>query len=140
MNIDHWVGKTLFIPIIIKVCQKAHVSQYIFASYSSASATMYWLWLFQGVAPWFFYAVMVLIAVFQVSIVALRIELAHGSQKLTRWMCLFFGTFDLVVLSAVTVFWALMLFAEYARTIDTIPPEEIKEPTRALVPAKRSQP
>lgn len=143
-KMDIWAGKTLFIPLIIKVCQKAKITQYKFAAYGWAIAVMLLLTRRpEGVTDWIMYAIMVVIGVSFIAVAAVRPDLPRSPSSFMRVMAWF--TVLVLVLPRVVMtltfdyrelYWLLVLFAEYARTIDTIPPEEIKEKATKLVPSK----
>jgi len=132
-TIDKWVGQTLFIPLIIKLCQASGQSQF-------AICRLFWFivaldqlriaeTLTAQIVAGIFSILMMLSA-------SLRADMPAYSMRGFRIIAM--------VLLALDVFhgvasgdwlgveiWALILFAEYAATIRTIPPREERKAERA---------
>ena len=132
-SIDKWVGETLFIPPIIKLCQVSGQSQF-------AICRLFWFivaldqlriaeTLTGRIIAGIFSIIMMLSA-------SLRADMPAYSMRGFRIIAM--------VLLALDVFhgvasgdwlgveiWALILFAEYAATIRTIPPKEERRAERA---------
>jgi hypothetical protein len=143
---DLWLGKTMFIPIAIRICQRLHISQY-------ALHTYIWLFVFfyavyrgphaygTGLAGWLFYGLVVLFAALWTLIAALVPESTRRSTSWVRHLFVFLMLSDIgfflpalalahepltsTVIQTVKD-WFVVL-AEYALTITTIPPLEAKE-------------
>ena len=131
--IDKWVGQTLFVPPIVKLCQATGQSQF-------AISRLFWFvvaldqlriaqTLTGQIIAGIFSIVMMLTASLRANMpayslrgfrifamVLLLLDVAHG-VKSGVWL-------------GVEI-WALILFAEYAATIRTIPPKEIREAKKA---------
>lgn len=131
--IDKWVGQTLFVPPIVKLCQATGQSQF-------AISRLFWFvvaldqlriaqTLTGQIIAGIFSIVMMLTASLRANMpayslrgfrifamVLLLMDVAHG-VKSGAWL-------------GVEI-WALILFAEYAATIRTIPPKEIREAKKA---------
>lgn len=136
--IDLWVGKTLFLPPIIKFCQITGQSQY-------AVSRLLWFvvaldqlrlaeTLGQRIVAGVFSLIMMLTA-------SLRADMPAFSMMWFRMLALVLLALDVLhgVRSgdwAGVEIWILILFAEYAATIRTIPPADVKD--RAARPAKSS--
>lgn len=123
---DKWVGETLFVPLIIKLCQATGQSQF-------AVSRLFWFvvaldqlriaqTLTGQIVAGIFSIVMMLTASLRadmpaysmrgfriIAMVLLALDVLHG-VKSGNWL-------------GVEI-WALILFAEYAATIRTIPPKE----------------
>jgi len=132
-SVDRWVGRTLFIPPIIKICQMSGQSQF-------AICRLFWFivaldqlriaeTLTGQIVAGIFSIIMMLSA-------SLRADMPAYSMRGFRVIAM--------VLLALDVFhgaasgdwlgveiWALILFAEYAATIRTIPPKEQRKAQRA---------
>jgi len=127
-SIDLWVGKTLFLPPIIKFCQITRQSQY-------AVSRLLWFvvaldqlrlaeTLGQQIVAGLFSIVMMLTA-------SLRADMPAFSWRWFRLMALALLVLDVLhgVRSgdwAGVEIWLIVLFAEYAATIRTIPPAEVR--------------
>ena len=132
-SVDRWVGRTLFIPPIIKLCQVSGQSQF-------AVARLFWFivaldqlriaeTLTGQIVAGIFSIIMMLSA-------SLRADMPAYSMRGFRIIAM--------ILLALDVFhgvasgdwlgveiWLLILFAEYAATIRTIPPREERKAERA---------
>jgi hypothetical protein len=97
-KIDHWIGKTLFAPPIIKLCQLTHQSQF-------AVSRLFWFIAAQRAdSPATSFMFFRLLA-----IVMLAVDMVRGSAT-GEW--------------AGIEFWVFVLVAEYAAIIRNIPPKE----------------
>ena len=125
-ELDAWLGKTLFIPPIIKICQMTRQSQF------AVSRTI-----------WFFVALDQLriassllnqiiagaFAIVMMLTASLRADMPSMSMLWFRVLGWIFAILDLLAgllgnqWRGVEI-WPLVLFAEYAATIRTIPPSE----------------
>jgi hypothetical protein len=129
-NIDSWIGKTLFHPIIIAVCQKLNWTQYQFSRYISAIMMI----TIAMTCP----VTIVRVAAGFVAILAIRRaivgnpHLAMPSSFKWRSFLWFLAGFILWAYIIGARNWLLMfslvvaldLIKEYALTIKTIPPRE----------------
>lgn len=146
-KIDSWIGKTLFVPIIIRICQRLRITQNVFASYAWMIAVMTLLTdtLPHDVGGWIVYGLLVVMAVAMIIRAAMAPEMISGNSSSFRLLIYMMGigvvyipdimnhTFGISHLYSIFV-----LFAEYAKTIKTIPPLEDKKEAKApkLVKAK----
>jgi hypothetical protein len=127
-EIDAWLGRTLFVPIIIRVCQLTGQTQYAIARILWFAAGLYMLWYATSIPE------RVLAGVFCfVMMLSAGMRADHPKASM-----LFFRMFWWVGL--ITDILArlngqdrgnigtdiLILFAEYAATIRTIPPRATK--------------
>lgn len=125
-KLDHWIGKTLFVPLIIKICQMTHQSQY-------AVARLFW---FIAALDGFYRADTLIASILWggVSILMMvsavrRADMPTVSFMYFRLLTVLFLASDLIK-GVVTgewagiEFWVLVLVAEYASIIRTIPPKE----------------
>lgn len=123
-KLDHWIGKTLFVPPIIKFCQLTRQTQF-------AAARLFW---FLAACDGFYHADTLIGSIFWGAIsVAMMVSAAWRADSPTASFMFFrllaaFLLFIDVIRSAVTSewagteFWIFVLVAEYAATIRTIPP------------------
>jgi hypothetical protein len=137
-EIDHWIGKTLFVPPIIKLCQLTRQSQF-------AISRLFW---FVAALDGFYRAdtlFMSLIwgglSVFMLITAAQRADSPTASFVFFRLLAIVFLAMDLIkgVTAgewAGTEFWFLVLIAEYAATIRTIPPRETSKASARASTAK----
>jgi hypothetical protein len=128
-RIDLWIGKTLFIPIIIRACQRFGVTQYAMHRMLWFVACLHGLYYAED---WIGYIVFGLGSLI----------MCLSAALIPNWPVSSFLWFRMLVLVSVpviaplvitgrnyhTIFYTLfVLFAEYAATIRTIPPLEVKE-------------
>ncbi len=138
-KVDAWVGKTLFIPPIIKLCQWTRQTQF-------AVSRLFWFiaaldgfyradTLFSSIL-WGGMSVVMMITA------TMRADNPAASFMLFRLLFLLFLILDL--LNGATTgrwagveFWVLVLTAEYAATIRTIPPTEVSRTGTSSAPIGR---
>ena len=138
-DIDVWIGKTLFVPPIIKLCYLTRQSQF-------AISRLFWFivaldqlriaqTLTSQIVAGLFSIVMMLTA-------SMRADMPAMSLMWFRFLAIGFlllDTFEAVVMGhwrGVEI-WLLVLIAEYAATIVTLPPSDVRKKTRA-VPVRES--
>ena len=137
-KIDQWIGKTLFVPPIIKLCQLTRQSQF-------AVSRLFWFIaaldgfyradnLFSSIL-WGGMSVLMMITASQ------RADHPTVSFMFFRLLGMVFLLLDLVKGAATgewagTEFWIFVLIAEYASTIRTVPPREANK-AAATAPAPR---
>jgi hypothetical protein len=131
-KIDHWIGKTLFVPPIIKLCQLTRQTQF-------AVARLFW---FIAALDGLYHAETVLgmvlwggLSLFMMFTAARRADSPTVSFVFFRLLAVSLLGLDLVRSFATgewagTEFWIFVLVAEYAATIRTIPPRETARPER----------
>jgi hypothetical protein len=125
-NIDRWIGKTLFVPPIIKLCQLTRQTQF-------AISRLFWFiaaldgfyraeTLFSSIL-WGGMSVLMMITASQ------RADHPTASFMFFRLLAVAFLALDL--LNGATTgdwagseFWIFVLIAEYAATIRTVPPRK----------------
>ncbi|RVT93736.1 hypothetical protein [Sphingomonas crocodyli] len=144
-RIDAWVGRTLFVPLIIRLCQLTGMTQYAVSNYAWVAAGLTMVARLKFDNGWAIaWAVFVMAFVLiDVIIGGLFPNLSRGGspfiRKFVLALLLIFGPLDALE-------WALgghkpnpliyawnffALLAEYAKTIKTIPPLE-KRKSKAL--------
>jgi hypothetical protein len=125
-EIDHWIGKTLFVPPIIKLCQLTRQSQF-------AVSRLFWFIAaldgFYRADTLFMSVIWGGLSIYMMITASRRADSPATSFMFIRLLGIAFLTLDL--LKGVTAgewagseFWFLVLIAEYAATIRTIPPRE----------------
>lgn len=131
-RLDAWLGKTLFHPPIILACQLTRQTQYAMHRalwfFAACHATVYiehdeWLWV---AFMWFFVAVTLLSATLLADWPAISLRAFR-----LFWFFLLIGQVSLTLfggdLLASAIRSVIILFAEYAATIKTIPPRRKRE-------------
>lgn len=125
-KIDHWIGKTLFVPPIIKLCQITRQSQF-------AVSRLFW---FIAALDGFYRADTLFgsilwggISIIMMVSAARRADSPTVSFMFFRLMAVFLLAIDLIKSAATgewagIEFWIFVLVAEYAAIIRTIPPKE----------------
>jgi hypothetical protein len=136
--IDHWIGRTLFVPPIIKLCQLTRQSQF-------AVSRLFWF----GVALDGLYRAETLfgsllwggISLVMMVSAARRADYPTQSFMIFRLLAVALLAMD-VLRGAVTgqwagvEFWVFVLIAEYAAIIRNIPPRERAKPVARATTAK----
>lgn len=125
-QIDRWIGKTLFVPPIIKLCQLTRQSQFAISRlfwFIAALDGFYRAETLFGSVLWGGMSVFMMITASQ------RADNPTVSFMFFRMLALIFLAFDLLKGAttgawAGAEFWIFVLIAEYAATIRTVPPKE----------------
>jgi hypothetical protein len=136
-KIDHWIGRTLFVPPIIKLCQLTRQSQF-------AVSRLFW---FMAALDGFYRAETLFssllwggMSVFMLVTVNRRADDPTASFLFFRLLGVAFLIFDAVKGVATgdwagIEFWVFVLLAEYAATIITVPPRRsAKRQARTALP------
>lgn len=140
-GIDLWVGKTLFVPLIIKFCQITRQSQY-------AVSRLFWfitaLDQLRIATTLTSQIIAGLFSVFMMFTASTRADMPAFSMAWFRMVALVFLALDVFsgIISGAwrgVEIWLLVLFAEYAATITTVPPREDRKATRKLRPGEASR-
>jgi hypothetical protein len=130
---DAWLGRTMFVPLVVRVCQLTRQTQY-------AVSRLFW---FIAALDGFYRAESALTSVlFGVISLMMAVSASLRADSPTRsflWFRLMAVAFFLLDLLdslatgewAGIEFWVLVLIAEYASTIRTIPPRQTKTEGRA---------
>jgi len=123
-DIDLWIGKTLFLPPIIKFCQWTRQSQF-------AVSRLFWFIAaldgFYRSDTLFSSVVFGGLSLFMMVTASLRADMPTRSSLFFRMLAMAFLLLDLVrgITTGIWTgieFWFIVLIAEYAATIRTIPP------------------
>jgi hypothetical protein len=128
IEIDIWIGRTLFVPPIIKFCQVTRQSQY-------AVSRLFWfltaLDQLRIASSLTSQIIAGLFSLFMMVTASLRADIPAFSMRWFRMVAVVFLLLD--VFSGVmsgdwkgVEIWVLVLFAEYAATITNVPPDEKK--------------
>ncbi len=139
-KVDHWIGKTLFVPPIIKLCQLTHQSQFAVARlfwFIAALDGLYRAETIFGMVLWGGFSVVMMVTA------ATRADRPTASYMFLRLLGVVLLGFDVVRGVATgewagTEFWIFVLVAEYAATIRTIPPKKTAKPADQAAVAKQS--
>jgi hypothetical protein len=123
-RMDHWIGRTLFVPPIVKLCQLTRQSQF-------AVSRLFWFVAaldgFYRADTLFASVLFGAMSVLMMITASLRADMPTRSSMWFRMLALLFLAMD-VAAGAVTgkwagtEFWLFVLIAEYAASIRTIPP------------------
>lgn len=125
-KIDHWVGSTLFVPPIIKLCQLTHQSQF-------AVSRLFW---FIAALDGFYRADSLLWSILWGGVSVVMMITASQRADMPTASFMFFRMLGLALLAfgllrgmtlgewAGTEFWVFVLIAEYAATIRNVPPKD----------------
>lgn len=124
VELDQWIGKTLFVPPIVKMCQVTRQSQFAVARlfwFIAALDGLYNAKTVVGKALWAGISVVMMITA------ARRADSPNISLRFFRLLGLMLLVLDLLRVAATgkwagAEFWVLVLIAEYASTIRTLPP------------------
>ncbi|MET0365943.1 MAG: hypothetical protein ABW169_14965 [Sphingobium sp.] len=125
-EIDQWIGKVLFIPPIIKLCQITRQSQFAMSRLFWFAATCDGFYRAETLVQSIIFGVLCVIAMLTA---ALRADFPARSMMPFRFLTMGLLLFDIIGGFtngewAGIEFWIIVLFAEYAATIRTIPPSE----------------
>ncbi|WP_233998156.1 hypothetical protein [Erythrobacter sp. QSSC1-22B] len=126
-KVDHWIGKTLFVPPIIKLCQLTRQSQFAVARlfwFIAALDGLYRAETLVGQVIWGGFSLVMMVTA------SSRADRPTVSFMFFRLLAVLLLGLDLM--RGVTTgewagieFWLFVLVAEYAATIRTIPPRKI---------------
>jgi len=124
VEVDAWAGKTLFVPIIIRVCQLTGQSQYAISRLLWLMAGLYLLYFAEGAANTIIFG---LLCFFLMLSAGLRADMPTHGFVWVRAMWWAFFLYDALLMAigeadrhvAADI---IILFAEYATTITTVPP------------------
>lgn len=125
-KIDHWIGRTLFVPPIVKLCQLTGQSQFAVSRLFWFIAALDGLYRAETVFGMVLWGGM---SVFMMVTAARRADHPTISFMFFRLLAVVLLGLDLlrgVVIGewAGAEFWVFVLVAEYAAIIRTIPPKE----------------
>lgn len=123
-KLDHWIGKNLFVPPIVKLCHLTRQSQYAVSRLFWFIAALDGFYRAETLFASVLFGVLSLVMMVTAS---LRADLPTRSSMWFRMFALAFLILDLITGAvtgkwAGTEFWLFVLIAEYAATIRTLPP------------------
>ena len=137
-RIDGWIGRTLFIPPIIRFCQLTRQSQF-------AVSRMFWFIAaldgFYRADTLFWSIVWGVLSIFMMITATRRPDAPTASFLFFRMLAVAMLGFDLVKGAATgewagAEFWLFVLIAEYAVTIRTVPPRPSEKAAAGIRAAK----
>jgi hypothetical protein len=122
--LDTWLGKTLFLPPIVKLCHVTRQSQFAISRLFWLAAALDGFWRAESL---FLLMLFGLISLLMVVATAMRADLPTRSSLLMRMIALLLLAEDLWSGAtsgqwAGAEFWLIVLLAQYAATIRTLPP------------------
>jgi hypothetical protein len=126
VRVDRWIGTTLFVPPIVKLCQRTGQTQYAVSRLFWFLAALDGLYRSDTLVSAIMFGAM---SVFMMLTASLRADWPTRSSMMFRMLSLAFLVLDLVQGAvkgewAGLEFWLIVLAAEYAASIRTIPPAE----------------
>ncbi|MDT9600136.1 hypothetical protein [Sphingosinicella rhizophila] len=133
-KIDHWIGKTLFVPPIIRLCQATRQSQY-------AVSRLFWFVAaldgFYRADTWLASIIFGGLSIIMMVTASLRADMPTTSMFWFRILAIIFLLLDILQAAATGAwagieFWLIVLAAEYASTIRTIPPREAEKARKTV--------
>lgn len=132
-RIDRWIGTTLFVPPIIKLCQRTGQSQYAVSRLFWFVAALDGLYRADTFLDALMFGVMSVVMMITAS---LRADWPTRSSLVFRLLALAFLVMDVGqgVAEGEWVgveFWVIVLAAEYAAAIRTIPPGQVTKKAKA---------
>lgn len=125
-EIDQWVGKTLFVPPIIKLCQLTRQSQFAVSRLFWFIAALDGFYRADTLMSSLIWGCLSIIMMFTAS---RRADTPTASFRFFRLLGLVLFALGLLKGAASgdwagSEFWAFVLVAEYAATIQTLPPKD----------------
>jgi len=132
-GIDKWVGQTLFIPPIIKLCQASGQSQFAICRLFWFIVALDQLRIAETLTGQIIAGIFSIIMMLPAS---LRADMPAYSMRGFRIIAMILLALDVFHGAASgdwlgIEIWALILCAEYAATIRTIPPKDVRKTVRA---------
>jgi hypothetical protein len=130
-DLDAWLGKTLFVPPIIKLCQLTGQSQFAVSRLFWFIAALDGFYRSDTLLSSVIFGVLSLVMMVTASLRADTPTRSSFWMRVIAFLLLFFD----IMAGAITgawagvEFWLFVLIAEYAATIRTIPPLADKRPT-----------
>ena len=134
-KVDHWIGRTLFVPPIVKLCQLTRQSQFAVSRlfwFIAALDGLYRAESLFGAILWGVISLAMMVSA------AWRADSPTASFMFFRLLAMLFLILD-VLKGAVTgewagfEFWIFVLVAEYAALIRTIPPRQASKSATTAV-------
>ena len=134
-KVDHWIGRTLFVPPIVKLCQLTRQSQFAVSRlfwFIAALDGLYRAESLFGAILWGVISLAMMVSA------AWRADSPTASFMFFRLLAMLFLILD-VLKGAVTgewagfEFWIFVLVAEYAALIRTIPPRQTSKSATTAV-------
>jgi hypothetical protein len=128
-RIDRWIGATLFVPPIVKLCQRTGQTQYAVSRLFWFFAALDGLWRSDTLVSAVMFGVM---SVFMMLTASLWADWPTRSSMVFRLLAVAFLAMDVVQGLAKdewagVEFWIIVLAAEYAASIRTIPTVETRK-------------
>jgi hypothetical protein len=137
-KLDHWIGRTLFVPPIIKFCQVTQQSQFAVSRLFWFIAALDGLYRAKTAFGMVLWGGLSLVMMFSA---ARRADSPTNSFMFFRLLAVLLLAVDFVRGIATSEwagieFWLFVLVAEYAAIIRTIPPREAAKPAGKVSTAK----
>ena len=137
-KIDSWIGRTLFVPPIIKLCQLTRQSQFAISRLFWFIAALDGFYQAESVVSSVLFGVLSVIMMLTAS---LRADMPTRSSVGFRMLAVAFFLLDIVT-GLITgrwrgvEFWVFVMIAEYAGSIRTIPPRRARKTSAKSAPAE----
>jgi hypothetical protein len=137
-QIDQWIGKTLFVPPIIKLCRLTRQSQFAVSRLFWFVAALDGLYRAETMTDRIIWGGM---SIFMMLTAALRADNPTMSFMFFRLLAAVLLILDLVKGAAAgdwvgAEFWVFVLFAEYAAAIRNLPPADTAKPRQHATEAR----
>lgn len=129
-RIDSWVGRNLFVPLVIRWCQQFGVTQHRVHRVCWFIAALLAFYFAHSLASKVFLGCFAVLMCLMAGLMSDNVP--STSWRWFRLMIIGFLAYDAFQLDYRPVYDMLVLIAEYASTIRTIPPLEAKEPMAKL--------
>lgn len=130
-KLDLWLGKNLFQPPIILLCQLTGITQYAVHRYLWWAIMLYMIWRLDSDDHWLVKTALIIFGIFQTISAGLAPNRPLQDNPFLRRFMIVFTALNFVTAALLAkvpnLLLLAMLFAEYALTIRTIPPRESKK-------------
>lgn len=130
-RLDLWLGKNLFQPPIILLCQLTGMTQYAVHRYLWWAIVAYAIWGIKPSDHWAIKTILIILGVSQTVSAGLFPDRPSNDSPWLRYLFIPVLAIELIASAILVTFPSLVLvgalFAEYALTIKTIPPRNTKE-------------
>lgn len=130
-RIDSWVGKNLFVPLVIRWCQQFGVTQHRVHRVCWFIAALLAFYFAHSMASKIFFGCFAVFMCFEAGLMSDNVP--STSWRWFRLLVIACLAVDVFELNYRPIYDLLVLIAEYASTIRTIPPLEVSAPKAKLV-------
>lgn len=129
-RLDLWLGKNLFQPPVIILCQMTGLTQFAVYRYLWLAVVYYWIWMLDADDHWLIKTVLLIIGAFWTISAGMApdepLKPSHWVRRLLVIMALLDSVLGALLDEFPNITWLGVLLAEYALTIKIVPPGETK--------------